>query len=224
MLKHRTSPIAQGATVTPPSEPFYPVNDGMKICSNKNCKLAGAPQPTANFPPNKTIKCGLNPACRACLNAYKRGWKSKQPEKARSKSAKARNSAAGKLWRANNRDKLLRYCKEWNINNPDKAKFLHIVARFRRYGVTPDWYEKTLEGQNGRCAICGGKDPKSNGGTFHVDHDHRCCTKECSACDKCRRGLLCGPCNSKLGHLENVEWTKKAIRYLKKFRSLELKP
>lgn len=36
-----------------------------------------------------------------------------------------------------------------------------------------------------------------------IDHDHRCCNGDAS-CGRCVRGLLCGPCNMSLGHVESM--------------------
>ena len=71
----------------------------------------------------------------------------------------------------------------------------------RNYGLTVEWYEKTLAAQGGGCAICGRLDPCSRAGVFEVDHDHRCCPGPRS-CGRCVRGLLCRHCNGKLGWLE----------------------
>jgi Recombination endonuclease VII len=84
------------------------------------------------------------------------------------------------------------------------------------YGVDQEWYDKTLAEQGGGCAIChstvaGGQ------GRFHVDHNHSCHTESKTACDKCRRGLLCSSCNVSLARLESDhDWFPKALEYLKK--------
>jgi hypothetical protein len=67
----------------------------------------------------------------------------------------------------------------------------------RRYGITEEDYEKLLEEQGGKCAICGstqGRVHTATGEPRHlaVDHDHE--TKEI-------RGLLCDPCNQGIGLL-----------------------
>lgn len=79
----------------------------------------------------------------------------------------------------------------------------------RKFGITLDDYDKMLEAQEGRCAICNTKDLTGHGkkhGRFSVDHDH--VTGEV-------RGLLCHPCNVGLGSFkDNTEFMMNAIRYL----------
>jgi hypothetical protein len=48
--------------------------------------------------------------------------------------------------------------------------------------------------QDNRCAVC----HKEFESTPHIDHNHGCCPK-LRSCDKCRRDLLCSPCNVMIG-------------------------
>lgn len=82
------------------------------------------------------------------------------------------------------------------------------------YGMTIEQFEKILDGQNRRCAICGTKTPKGKG-NFHVDHDHR---------TKRFRGLLCNSCNQMIGRAyENPMILFSAIRYLRETKKAKLK-
>jgi Recombination endonuclease VII len=67
-----------------------------------------------------------------------------------------------------------------------------IGARRRRYGATPADLQKLIEGQGGRCPICGRcVDDRSA-----LDHEHQ--TKEL-------RGVLCPhPCNSAIGKTDEA--------------------
>ncbi len=61
--------------------------------------------------------------------------------------------------------------------------------RWWEYGMTRAAFEAMLEAQGGRCAIC-----QQTPSKVVVDHDHRTGRV---------RGLLCGPCNRALGHLQD---------------------
>lgn len=193
-----------------------------KLCSNPNCSLTGVLQPPENFHKSRIHKTGLIPDCTVC----ERERKMLSAERHKGKVVKGNNGkykddpesvAYHKRWYEEHKDELNKRTREWRGANPEECRRLHIERRFRQYGVTPEWYDEQLAIQGGGCGICGSKDPKSNGNTFHVDHYHGCCNKGCHACDNCRHGLLCSPCNTSLGILEKLEWKRKAIVYLNKY-------
>lgn len=79
-------------------------------------------------------------------------------------------------------------------------------ARYRKwkYGITQDQFESLLEKQGGGCGVCKRADPGKH--TWRVDHDHL--TGKV-------RGVLCGTCNSGLGHFkDSPENLRNAIAYL----------
>lgn len=82
----------------------------------------------------------------------------------------------------------------------------------REYRMTPDEYAAMVAAQAGRCAICG-EAPEPAGHrrlALFVDHDH-----ETGAV----RGLLCGPCNTGIGHLkDDPERLRVAAKYLEDSR------
>lgn len=81
-------------------------------------------------------------------------------------------------------------------------------TRLRMYGLTEADYSQMLEAQGGRCAICGTTQGRRKSGDhpLYVDHDHS---------TGAVRGLLCQPCNSALGMLEDdPERLRRAISYL----------
>jgi len=104
--------------------------------------------------------------------------------------------AEWKRFRWNNdpvyRAKKLEEHRQWRRDNPEKHALQCRRHRLRRqFGLTVKQYDKILERQKGRCALCDAlPKPKMR---LDVDHDHR--TGEV-------RGLLCGNCNILLGHLE----------------------
>jgi Recombination endonuclease VII len=78
----------------------------------------------------------------------------------------------------------------------------------RKYGITPEVYDRKLVEQDGKCEICRGRNP-AKGLRLVVDHDHRVGTA---------RDLLCDRCNHLLGNAnESVDILQSAIDYIKKW-------
>jgi hypothetical protein len=97
------------------------------------------------------------------------------------------------------------------------------VRRIRRHGLTLDRYEDLLRQQGFACANqgCGATNPGGRG-TWHVDHDHRCCPGPYS-CGLCVRGLLCARCNVILALAEDdPALLRKAAAYIEAHRQLRL--
>ena len=121
----------------------------------------------------------------------------KKPEAER----KARKLETQRIWRANNPKKLVEY----------KQKYTPEA-----YGFTNEHYEAQSRAQNDLCAVC--KRAQQNGYRLAIDHDHGCCPER-TACDKCRRGLLCTNCNTLLGSAhDDVEILAAAILYLNQYK------
>lgn len=183
------------------------------------CTTCNISKPLEEFYRNYTSRYGRHTECKVCSDVRQNEWNKANPE--RVKQARRNNPNTkihSKRWRDSNKEYMSAKGKQWRDMNPDRVRSKQIEKRFRNYGVTQEWYDQILAEQGGCCAICGSIDPKSNGNTFHVDHDHSCCSKGCHACDRCRRGLLCSPCNTRLAHLENRTWLPKAKAYLKKYQ------
>lgn len=66
-------------------------------------------------------------------------------------------------------------------------------------------YERLLEAQGGRCAICDRPPPADR--RFDIDHDH--------ATMKIR-GLLCRGCNMRLRKDHKPQWLRRAAEYLER--------
>jgi hypothetical protein len=78
----------------------------------------------------------------------------------------------------------------------------------RRYGLTPEEYERMLAAQGGRCAICRTGSPGKRFKKFAVDHCHE---------TGVIRGLLCHRCNVALGQFDDdTSVLLEAVRYLQK--------
>lgn len=103
------------------------------------------------------------------------------------------------------------YCDEcssamltsWAKRTSDVAWLRRLKTR---YGITPDEYAGMLADQEGRCAIC--RRPPQ-GRRLAVDHCHT--TGQV-------RGLLCAPCNTTLGKIEDdPAIVERMVSYLKGF-------
>ena len=80
----------------------------------------------------------------------------------------------------------------------------HNTHLKKQYGITIDDYDKILDSQGGKCAICKGGTSKRH---FAVDHNHT---------NNNIRGLLCARCNTGLARfMDNITTLKRAIRYMK---------
>lgn len=73
----------------------------------------------------------------------------------------------------------------------DRAREVLSAHLWRAYRVSLKSYDRAVENQDGRCAVC--RELPRDGQRLHVDHDHE--TGKV-------RGLLCGGCNSALGQMK----------------------
>ncbi len=90
------------------------------------------------------------------------------------------------------------------INAYSRALHLRKV-----YGMTVGDYERMLTAQGGGCAVCACAHSRRGKYSFHVDHNH-----ETGAV----RALLCGGCNSALGHMhEDADRIRKLADYIESF-------
>lgn len=69
----------------------------------------------------------------------------------------------------------------------------------RRYGMTPEEWDALYDKQRGLCAICFYPFDK---GHMHTDHEGPYDSEDRGWNGKPVRGLLCGPCNMRLGWYE----------------------
>ena len=94
---------------------------------------------------------------------------------------------------------------EWRKNNPQRNLYSHRKSELKqKYGLTHAQVAILKEAQNGVCAICRRVARMPWG--LCVDHDH--------ATGRVR-GLLCRPCNSALGLLQDSpEVIREALQYL----------
>lgn len=77
--------------------------------------------------------------------------------------------------------------------------------KYGSMGYKTGWYEKQLERQEGKCAICESSDPGTQNGFFHIDHCHTTYKL---------RGLLCHSCNTRLAPAAEDPLILKAMAYV----------
>lgn len=126
---------------------------------------------------------------------------------AASPEIRAKRNNLNKLWRASNPEKAMEIDRRHKNSKHSKdlawARMLLI-----KYKITVSEYEAMFEKQGGVCAICKGP-PRGSGaksGRLVVDHCHT---------TNRFRGLLCGPCNSGIGHLQDSpSLLRSATQYL----------
>ena len=90
-----------------------------------------------------------------------------------------------------------------STRKPDHWRSRNLKVKFK---LTIEDYDLMLSNQAGVCKICQ-RPPKTK--RLAVDHDH-----ETGAI----RGLLCGPCNTALSHVElTSNFSRKALAYLENY-------
>lgn len=119
------------------------------------------------------------------------------PYKKMTPEQKKKRQEDKKRWALKNRDKIIRYKRKHYSDNRDKYLLIERERSYKKlYGISVSDYNKILEIQGGRCAICG-TDKSIKAGriqSFSVDHCHKTGRV---------RGLLCLACNHLLGRYEN---------------------
>jgi len=120
------------------------------------------------------------------------GPKPAQRESIAQEERRLRVKAQRREYYEKNRERILEKNAEWKAkartigwSRTDNNHYLGY-----KYGITLDEYEEMLAGQNGVCASCG---TPPAGRKLAVDHDHE---------TGVIRGLLCQPCNTALGLLQ----------------------
>jgi hypothetical protein len=92
--------------------------------------------------------------------------------------------------------------KHYAYAQPSARQTRRTKAKLRKAGLPEDW----LERQGNKCGICGST-AAGGKGSWHIDHDHTCCTYDkpgaIVGCAKCIRGILCYHCNTGLGHFRD---------------------
>lgn len=149
----------------------------------KRCTLCKETKPADQFHANKNFHDGRDRVCVGCTRQRGKDWAASHPGYSAAQLRKAR------------------------AKDPDRFRDYLLKVK---YGIPVGSYATMSERQGGRCAICGGTDPKQNSsGRLAVDHDAE--TGQV-------RGLLCGSCNNGLGRFRHSEERLlAAIEYLRSY-------
>ncbi len=96
------------------------------------------------------------------------------------------------------------------LNKKNQIKFRKKIRDYRlrkEYGITSEDYERMMEEQDEKCAICRkGGFPKTGPKRLNIDHNHT--TGKV-------RGLLCVDCNNGVGRFhDDIDFMHNAIQYL----------
>ena len=163
---------------------------------------------------------GQVPLTKEQKRARRIEWEKRNPEKL--KEYRRRMIAKDpEAHRAKGRETM----KKWRMEHLEQYRETHKMAERkrraddpigilagelrRRYGLTLEQYQAMSAAQGDRCAICGGeprglyRGNKRTPPRLAVDHCHL--GEECHGPElrSANRGLLCGPCNTVLGLLED---------------------
>ena len=132
-------------------------------------------------------------ACKACHSSSR---------KEKRKRLGVIQKEKDRFWYQKSKEHRVKYARDYRIKYPEKTRAANLK---KNYGITQNDYDRMLDAQNNKCAICG-RDMSDYSRIFCVDHNHT--TGKI-------RGLLCDPCNYGLGFYEKHK--DKYIDYLEKY-------
>jgi hypothetical protein len=170
-------------------------------------------KPLDAFYRHRHTRDGHQNQCKACVAPRQAAYRAANKE---------RRAALSSAWHNANRDRVAARGKTYREANKERIAERTPAKRLRQMGLTPERYDELLASQGGGCAICGSADSRQPGARFHIDHDGQagCCPPN-RACDNCRRGLLCRPCNIGIGLFDHdPERLLAAAAYLQRHREL----
>ena len=142
---------------------------------------------------------------KAHMRAYNKTYNATHREKKKICNAahQEERKAYMKVWGATHQEERKIYEK---IRHAARRKEVKFYGLKKRYGLSVIAFETMLNGQGGKCAICGTTEWGRWGP--NVDHDH--ITGRV-------RGLICFKCNIALGYLEYLKkYVERVKNYLKR--------
>lgn len=161
---------------------------GLRFCPSCKQKL-----PLTSFGKYKYDEFGLQGKCRSCTNAKNREYAPNMSEVAK--------------------EKRREYTRKWRENlSEDERKRIYKSRNLKIYGLTLEQFEKLLEIQGQKCALC--HEPLSvlqgrQDNSVNVDHDHTTGKVRALLHQKCNNGLGC--------YDDNPALLAKAIEYLRRY-------
>jgi Recombination endonuclease VII len=141
---------------------------------------------------------------------YMQRWQKKNREKVRERNRQwyadnQEQEVEKRRERSRNRDNEERnaYMREWRAKNLERVRAVAWARDLKKkYGLTPDQYQKLLDETNGKCPVC--KRPFNAKGPV-VDHCHS---------TGIVRGLICSNCNIAEGLLGTPENAQRLADYM----------
>lgn len=186
----------------------------------KRCTMCKELKSITKFNTHHTSNDGLAFICKPCCNNTTKKWEIIKKNKNKNKSNKEiyhENlikciGVCGSKFIEIKTHYLYATKENFDRNNGRKSglsnrckKCKRIATIQKKYNIPYFQYDEMYKNQEGKCLIC-----KKNYDVLLVDHDHK--TGKV-------RALLCIKCNTRIGHLEDKNFIKKGILYLKKYDS-----
>jgi hypothetical protein len=165
-----------------------------KVAVHKTCKVCGCEKHISEFRINAYKRGKVRLECWDCEKQNRKNYYIEHPDEERERA---------KNWSRENPEQRNATKRAYNKNHPEKVRDRNLKAN---YGIDQKEYDRLFIKQGGKCAICGGSPRGKSNKFFCVDHCHN--TGKV-------RGLLCSPCNSAIGFLqESAELAQKTADYL----------
>lgn len=157
----------------------------------KTCTKCKVKKPLTRFGVDKSNNDGYRYNCKECRTAKDRERYHSHPDVIKERNLKR---------------------KDWRKEYYTSDKGIEVSRRAhlkRKYNISLEEYQEMAEKQDGKCYICDKEEMNNKNKVLCVDHDHDTGNV---------RGLLCGLCNSGIGHFkDNINLLEKAIKYLKEY-------
>ena len=124
----------------------------MSSSQSKTCNICVLEKPLGEFYENHTYRDGYNGKCKVCEKEAKKSYRLRNLSKVRKqeRDRSRRNYNEGRLvylreWKLKNKEKLVKYVKTWQRQNPEKRNCHVIVGNDVRDGDLV----------KGPCEVCG---------------------------------------------------------------------